>query len=471
MPPRKKAETIKVPEKATLYEGCQDRIRFMSEGITDHKALAHVLTQRALTAVALANEEFAKAGKGDVYGPAIEKDAAFAALAMWEPEACLGNLRQFFVNYKLTPPEDRLAVWLKMAKDGVAGVILPDGFDPFGAPAEDFIPNAESPSPVGCLAPAEPETLTAVDLAALDQDTRTMGELQRAYGEDRDLANQLLGQTQMAQAFGKFAQAISFTKLQIIKERKLYRALSGVTGRDHEGKTIEDLGTWEGYCRALGLSRSKVDEDLLNLKVFGQEAMEALAKAGAGYRELRAMRALPEGEREAIAAEAARATTREELLDLLDEVQTRNAAKQEALNKENEDLKLTLEARDKVLEDKAKLLTRREEELEKLKKLPPAENLRLKLEVEKQAVDDLNVKSIDAIAALNGLMSHVEEIMAADVSLHTRTYCEDTVRMFAETFTDLLARHGINVDFQGMAAPAWDKTAAKDDIKAGRTGA
>lgn len=450
MPPRKKT-----PAPATMRHNLSQLVLDHILAMANDEDTIKALKLRAIDVLGVAQTMFDEGGMAEAFDQAAQNKIALASLTYKDLRSAYLEVRTTLINYlgkKVNIPA--LDAWEDRCERDMAK--LP------GAPAEQ---------PAAAPAPAEPETLTADDLAALDRDTRAMGELQRAYGEDRDLANQLLGQTQMAQAFGQFATTVGLTKLAIVKERKLYKALAGVSGKDREGQAIEDVGTWEGYCRALGLSRSKVDEDLLNLKVFGQEAMEALSRAGAGYRELRAMRALPEGEREALAAEAARATTREELLDLLDEVQARGAAKVEELEKKAAEQAADLEARDELLKDKSARLEKKELELAKLKSLPPQENVRLKLEVEKQAVDDLNVKSIEAIAALNGLMAHVEEVMAADVSLHTRTYCEDTVRMFAETFTDLLARHGINVDFQGMAAPAWDKAAAKDDIKAGRTGA
>ncbi|MEG1971143.1 MAG: hypothetical protein RR101_13615, partial [Burkholderiaceae bacterium] len=114
-----------------------------------------------------------------------------------------------------------------------------------------------------------------------------MAAVQAEYSEERDLINQLMGQVSMARSIARFADVVSLTKLAHIKETKMYRALSGKKGVDMDGNAIADVGTFDGFCQALGLSRSKVDEDIINLKVFGEEALKQLSATGAGYRELR----------------------------------------------------------------------------------------------------------------------------------------------------------------------------------------
>ena len=53
---------------------------------------------------------------------------------------------------------------------------------------------------------------------------------------------------------------------------------------------------WGQFCeRVLGVSTRKMDEDLANLAHFGAEHLESLRKMGLGYRDLKAMKALPEG--------------------------------------------------------------------------------------------------------------------------------------------------------------------------------
>ena len=105
------------------------------------------------------------------------------------------------------------------------------------------------------------------------------------------------------------------------------------------GMKIPDVGTltgtWEEFCNLLGLSVSKVDEDINNLRTFGEEALENLSRIGVGYRELRQFRALPADERTAL-AELAQSSDKEAVLDLAEELIARQAAEKQKLEKQLE---------------------------------------------------------------------------------------------------------------------------------------
>ncbi|EJQ1720644.1 hypothetical protein ACE30Q_001100 [Salmonella enterica] len=178
----------------------------------------------------------------------------------------------------------------------------------------------------------------------LEATQNMMATVTSQLSDERDLVNQLLGQVQMARSFAKFADVVSLTKLQHIKENKIYRALAGKKGLDLDGNEIADVGTWDGFCQALGLSRSKVDEDLTNLTAFGEDALKQLSAVGAGYRELRQFRRLPEDQKSAL-IEIAKEGDKTALLELAEEMIAKHA-------KEKEDLKTDLEISRQTLAEK-----------------------------------------------------------------------------------------------------------------------
>lgn len=163
--------------------------------------------------------------------------------------------------------------------------------------------------------------------------------------------NQLIGQIQMANSFARFADVVSLQKLSIIKETKAYKASKGVSVNLPNGETA-DVGTWDGFCRALGMSASKVDEDLINLRAFGEEALENLTRIGAGYRELRQFRKLPADQREAL-AQIATTGTKDDVLEAAYEAIEAERTKRSELEVKNaelsEDIKLA-ERRSKNLD-------------------------------------------------------------------------------------------------------------------------
>lgn len=164
-------------------------------------------------------------------------------------------------------------------------------------------------------------------------------------------ATSLLIETRGALQQSQFIETVSRTSLLAriahIKESKSYR---GARVRD-AGGTIVTIKTWDDYCKALGMSRAKIDEDLANLAAFGDNLLKMQDSLGIGYRELRKMRAnmagLPEADQQQLRAEIEKAEDKDELLATLDEMGARNAR----LNAEKKELEKQLATNDRLLKE------------------------------------------------------------------------------------------------------------------------
>lgn len=189
----------------------------------------------------------------------------------------------------------------------------------------------------------------AIDEQGINDVMNTMTTIQSEYNEERDLVNQLLGQAQMADAFGKFSQTVWASKLNFVKENKLYRNLAG----KKTPNGLELKGTWEEFCSLLGVSDEKANQDLANLKSFGEEALESMSKMGIGYRELRQYRKLPEDQKTAL-IEVAKTGDKESLVELAEEFIAKNNKEKEQLKKENSNLQADYKALSKRNADVAK---------------------------------------------------------------------------------------------------------------------
>lgn len=269
-----------------------------------------------------------------------------------------------------------------------------------------------------------------------------LAHITEAYTDERDLINQLMGQIQMTSAISKLTTVVGLTKLAHIKETKLYRALAGKKSTAPDGSEITDVGSWAGFCRAIGSSQQKVDEDLLNLRIFGEDAMDSLTRIGAGYRELRQLRKLPEDQQTAL-IEVARLGDKDSFIELAEEIITKHAKEKESLTKEKSDLKADYEAQEKIILDKNKKIDAQEKLLHKLQNRtgdwhPRAfeicmENTRIgagalealdKLDVMRDAIlnedfgEEDREAAIEAMAVvhydtLNQIVDRVAEVMAA----------------------------------------------------------
>lgn len=85
--------------------------------------------------------------------------------------------------------------------------------------------------------------------------------------------------TGRVEAFGFISQLTTvgtLISLKKIKESGAYKELPGIK-------------TWEDYCKSIGFSRTKIDEDLNNLNTFGEEFLTTVGTFGLGYRELRSL--------------------------------------------------------------------------------------------------------------------------------------------------------------------------------------
>lgn len=272
----------------------------------------------------------------------------------------------------------------------------------------------------------------------------------REMHDERDLVNQLLGQVQMARSFAKFADVVSLSKLKHIKENKIYHALKGKKGVDLDGNEIADVGTWDGFCQALGLSRSKIDEDLTNLSAFGEDALKQLSAVGAGYRELRQFRRLPEDQKSAL-IEVARDGDKTALLELAEEMIAKHT-------KEKEDLKTDLEISRQTVAEKKDIINALEDEKEDLRTRLTRRSAKETPDEEGKAIE------VEVGGFKNGVVSALVELQSGFNALnghHERTginhshYMLGILNDLQLQFDDLRQQFNLP-DYQPLdAAPDW----------------
>lgn len=236
--------------------------------------------------------------------------------------------------------------------------------------------------------PIESDQIDEQVAQSISETQNQAAALAGSYGDERDELNQILGQIQMGRAFAKLADVVSLSKLAHIKESKKYRALAGKRGIDPYGNEIADVGTWEGFCLAVGTTRSKVDEDLINLKTFGEEALEGLNSVGAGYRELRQYRRLPEDDKTAL-IEVAKSGDKDAFVEVAEQLISKHAKEKEEVNKKLEETTANYEAQGLVLADAQRKNADLQTKAQLLKKLPPDEAAAQMREEASQVCDEV----------------------------------------------------------------------------------
>lgn len=302
------------------------------------------------------------------------------------------------------------------------------------------------------LAPDAP-----LDAQALTRAQNVMAAAQAAYGADRDLVNQLLGQTQMASAFEEFSRTVRTSKLAFVKENKLYRALKGQ--KNPNGSEFLS-GTWDEFCRLLNSSADKIDTDIANLRAFGEQALESMSRMGIGYRELRQYRRLEGDQRQALIA-AAEAGDKDGFVDIAEELLAKvdkdQADLQQKLADKSADYdaqREVLAAKDQKLNDIARELRKAQRRIAEMSPDEAATEIR-------QELTQVAYKAEVAVRA--ELHAGIEALVAAGRHEDSQVFLDNTLRQLELAIQELRDQHGIR---SVAVTPTFLQADAEDQVAA-----
>jgi len=269
------------------------------------------------------------------------------------------------------------------------------------------MPEDDSPS----FTPGTRQALTAMQA----ESPATSGEvvdkvLPASDSEGRDLINQLLGQAQAFSAASQLLQTFGVSKLAYVKENGLYKHLAGI----NTPNGLELRGTWEEFCGLLGMSDEKANQDIANLRAFGEEALESMNRMGIGYRELRQFRKLPPDQREALAL-IAKTGNRDDLLEAAyDAIEKERTAAQE-LQVKNAELAEDLKASERRAKNLDAECERKDSQI---KRLAEAKKRTTEFLLRTEEIrEECMALQLGAELNLNSLQKLFEEVRAEDPSL------------------------------------------------------
>lgn len=211
----------------------------------------------------------------------------------------------------------------------------------------------------------DPVSEAAMEVVNLKQQREQVAKDEQDDRERRIAeCHKVIGRVQGFDLIAKFAAVGNLVWLKQIKESKIYRDLP-------------DIGTWDKFCENIGLSRSKVDEDLANLAAFGETFIAAVGNFGLGHRDLRKLRQLTNDGTVTIDAEflvlgeeriPLDGEHKEELQTAIETLIEQQAAMQQEFEAQKK-------AFDRVQADTHKSVTRLQKDLAKLEKEAAAKGL------------------------------------------------------------------------------------------------
>jgi hypothetical protein len=184
-----------------------------------------------------------------------------------------------------------------------------------------------------------------------------------------EVINQRIGGLRVQRAVSKMLTVMDLMELNSIKEAKSYKGFVFVA---ETGDQIT-INTWEDYCRLVeGASRNKIDDDILNLQTHGEEMFEAMREVGLGPSKMRALRKIPENEKEQLKL-LANTGDKDALLELTEDIIARNAKEKAELKAKLEESTADNAAKEELLASKDKKLNDMAAKLRHLKDVPPDE--------------------------------------------------------------------------------------------------
>lgn len=319
----------------------------------------------------------------------------------------------------------------------------------------DALKNASAPKQRGRIPDPEIDVLPPPEVPAalekqLEQESSFVKQAQEAVTVENLSLAEGFG---MVNAFNFMNRLTGLAMTKWLADRQRLKDYVGSAALNRNREPIILKG-FRDLCEAVGVSHSKVCEDIQNLGIFSEEFLTAAPRLGLGNRQLRELRALPEDARQIIIdSEAVKTNDPEALKDLLEEVAAKNAKLTEDLKGKDGDLA----ARDKVLAAKNKALDDAQTQLAKLKNLDVDAQEALAAQKQSDALVEVADK---AGLALEGMAQFFATLNAAlelpDLAAPVRDHLEGAANAVAVSLADMFGnRLDWRVDFAGLVYPEW----------------
>lgn len=286
---------------------------------------------------------------------------------------------------------------------------------------------------------------TAQEVAAADAMAATREAMDEVLAAGIDL-----GRLEALDFIAVTANTAALAVYQNVKKSKAWRLL-----KNPQSAVSANFQSLEEFCEVkLGKSYRRMQTLLGQSNLIGQEAYEQAERLGLRDVDYNAIKALPAPDQELVRRAVEEAQSREEVLDLLQELVVRNAKEKEALATQVEEAQATLEAKDRVLQTRAELIGQLEEQVAgKFKPLPGSEA--------RTAQEQALLKELDEGTSSAFLSMH-RTFKAADAALSgsgardaIQARARQSIEFLAQQLADMCEEFGISVDLDERINPSW----------------
>lgn len=284
----------------------------------------------------------------------------------------------------------------------------------------------------------------------------------QAMTQDLAEAHEAMG---MLKAFSFVEKLLTVSSLKVLNEIKNSKKYKGLSYVDSTGKVLT-VSSWEDYCTACGFSRQKIDLDLQNLSVLGEDFLETSQRLGLGYREMRKLRQLPEDARaEIVEADYSATTDKEELIEKIEDLTAQHAKEKEALQAQLKRKSDDYEAQAKVLATKNERINHLDLELAKKTKAIETQTPDQRGGALREAAAEISYK---AEAVLRGQVFQAFEALTAhteSTGIDHKQFMSGVLAEYQLILSELKERFGLDDTPSGEALPEWAREDYQPDGK------
>ncbi len=238
-----------------------------------------------------------------------------------------------------------------------------------------------------------------------------------------------------------------------VKKSKAWRLL-----RNPQSSNGLNFSSLDEFCQIkLGRGYARMQMIAGNQRVIGQEAFEQAERLGLHQRDYNAIKALPAPDQELVRRAVEEAQSRDEVLDLLQELAVRHAKEKEALTAEVEETKATLEAKDRVLQSNAQKINEQAQALElaRSEKFTPRPGSVARTKAEDVLLKEVFVQSLRINTRMRALFHAADAALSDSAPEAVQQAARASVQHLAQQFADLAQEFGIAIDLDERIEAPW----------------
>lgn len=238
-----------------------------------------------------------------------------------------------------------------------------------------------------------------------------------------------------------------------VKKSKAWRLL-----RNPQSSNGLNFSSLDEFCQIkLGRGYARMQMIAGNQRVIGQEAFEQAERLGLHQRDYNAIKALPAPDQELVRRAVEEAQSRDEVLDLLQELAVRHAKEKEALTTQVEETKATLEAKDRVLQSNAQKINEQAQALElaRSEKFTPRPGSVARTKAEDVLLKEVFVQSLRINTRMRALFHAADAALSDSAPEAVQQAARASVQHLAQQFADLAQEFGIAIDLDERIEAPW----------------